>query len=106
MPAPSKLNAAQRTFMAKAPGIMRKLMRDFPKLQLDDAAAILGNLGHECNGFTKLQEMAPTVKGSRQVAPAACGRPAPSSRAASTCTPVKSPRPVTSRTPIGAHARA
>ncbi|GAA2872007.1 hypothetical protein GGQ99_000954 [Aminobacter niigataensis] len=55
---------AQNTFRAKAPGIMAKLMADFP-LQLDDVAAILGNFGHECYGFTKLQEISPTVKGSR-----------------------------------------
>lgn len=44
---------------------MRKLVADFPSLDLQDAAAIFGNLGHESLGFTKLQEMAPTVKGSR-----------------------------------------
>lgn len=55
---------AQDTFRAKAPGIMDRLMWDFP-LQLDDAAAILGNFGHECAGFTKLQEISPVVKGSR-----------------------------------------
>lgn len=42
---------AQDTFRAKASGIMAKLMADFP-LQLDDVAAILGNFGHECFGFT------------------------------------------------------
>lgn len=52
------------TFRAKVPGIAAKLMGDFPVDALD-AAAILGNLGHECNGFTSLQELAPTVKGSR-----------------------------------------
>jgi hypothetical protein len=31
--------------MQKAPGIMRKLMRDFPKLQVDDAAATIGRCG-------------------------------------------------------------
>jgi len=65
MPAPKRPSKAQQHFMQKAPGIMRKLMRDFPKLQVDDAAATLGNLGHECAGFTKLQEIAPTMKGSR-----------------------------------------
>ena len=55
---------AQDTFRAKAPGIMDRLMQDFP-LQLDDAAAIVGNFGHECAGFTKLQEISPVVKGSR-----------------------------------------
>jgi hypothetical protein len=52
-------------FRAKAPVVMRDLMRDFPTLKVEDAAAITGNLGHECAGFTKLQEVSPTVKGSR-----------------------------------------
>ncbi len=50
-------------FRTKAPWIMALLMRDF-KIQLDDTAAIVGNLGHECLGFTKLQEIAPVVKGA------------------------------------------
>lgn len=52
-------------FRAKAPVVMRDLMRDFPELEVDDTAAILGNLGHECAGFTKLQEVKPVVAGSR-----------------------------------------
>lgn len=52
-------------FAAKAPVVMRNLMADFPGLTLIDAAAILGNLGHECAGFTKLQELHPVVAGSR-----------------------------------------
>lgn len=52
------------TFRAKAPGIMRRLMQVF-SIEVDDAAAIMGNLGHESAGFTKLQEIKPTVKGSR-----------------------------------------
>src|SRR5690606_29853274 len=32
---------------------------------LDDAAAILGNFGHECAGFTAMQEVKPVVAGSR-----------------------------------------
>jgi hypothetical protein len=54
---------AQDLFRAKAPGIMALLMRDFP-IELDDAAAVLGNLGHECGGFASLQEISPTVVGS------------------------------------------
>jgi hypothetical protein len=51
-------------FRKKAPGIMRKLMRDFA---LDDvgAAAIVGNLGHESAGFRFLQEIKPLIPGSR-----------------------------------------
>jgi hypothetical protein len=52
-------------FRATAPAYMRKLVADFPSLDLQDAAAIFGNLGHESLGFTKLQEISPTVKGSR-----------------------------------------
>jgi hypothetical protein len=51
-------------FTQKAPTIMRKLMADFA-LTDEDAAAIVGNLGHETRGFEKLQEISPTVKGSR-----------------------------------------
>lgn len=55
---------AVATFNSKAPGIMAKLRGDFP-FTADDAAALVGNLGHESLGFTKLQEMKPTIKGSR-----------------------------------------
>lgn len=51
-------------FTDKAPGIMRKLMLDFG-LTVEEAAAILGNLGHESAGFAKLQEIKPVVPGSR-----------------------------------------
>ncbi|MCZ8545083.1 phage tail tip lysozyme [Mesorhizobium qingshengii] len=55
---------AQDLFRSKAPWIMALLMRDFP-LQVDDAAAILGNLGHESGGLATLQEESPTVPSSR-----------------------------------------
>lgn len=55
---------AETTFRAKAPWIMALLMRDFP-IGLDDAGAILGNLGHESGGLVALQEIDPTVKGSK-----------------------------------------
>jgi len=51
-------------FKSKAPGVMDTLMADFGFSVLD-AAAILGNIGHECAGFTLMQEVKPTVKGSR-----------------------------------------
>lgn len=57
--------SAEAHFRAAAPIYMRRLMADFPALDGQGAAAIFGNLGHESLGFTKLQEMAPTVKGSR-----------------------------------------
>lgn len=56
--------SAKATFVGKAPGIMRRLMVDFPLTDMD-AAAIVGNLGHECKGFTDMQEDKPVVKGSR-----------------------------------------
>jgi hypothetical protein len=55
---------AEATFRAKAPGIMAKLLSDFP-FGVEDAAAILGNIGHECAGFTAMQEYKPVVKGSK-----------------------------------------
>ena len=55
---------AEATFRAKAPGIMAKLLSDFPIEKLA-AAAIVGNLGHESAGLATLQEIKPTVAGSR-----------------------------------------
>jgi hypothetical protein len=43
---------------------MKRLMRDFA-LSADDAAAIIGNAGHESGGFQALQEKKPLVPGSR-----------------------------------------
>ena len=51
-------------FREKAPWIMRKLMDDFG-LGVTEAAAILGNLGHESGGFKFLQELKPMVPGSK-----------------------------------------
>lgn len=57
---------ASAAFRALAPRIMRDLMAESRfGFSRDDAAAIVGNLGHETLGFTKMQEMAPTVRGSR-----------------------------------------
>jgi len=50
-------------FRSKAPGIMNLLMADFG-LDVESAAAILGNLGHESGGFQFLQEKQPMVPGS------------------------------------------
>ena len=53
------------TFRSKSSGIVARLLGDFP-IRHDDAFAIVGNgPGHESNGTTDLQEIAPTVKGSR-----------------------------------------
>lgn len=43
-------------FKKKAPGIMRKLRSDFG-IQVVHAAAILGNIGTECDGFHHLHEI-------------------------------------------------
>ena len=51
-------------FNEYAPRIMSDLMHDF-RIGKMDAAAIVGNLAHESGGFEKLQELKPTVKGSR-----------------------------------------
>lgn len=51
-------------FESKAPGIMALLMRDFPPLSVDDAAAPLGNLGEESGGFVLLQEQDPIGGGA------------------------------------------
>jgi hypothetical protein len=50
-------------FESTAPIYMRKLISDFG-IGVDDAAAIMGNGGHESNGFVTLQEIKPTVSGS------------------------------------------
>ncbi|MDP3940084.1 MAG: phage tail tip lysozyme [Deltaproteobacteria bacterium] len=51
-------------FRQKSPKIMADLMRDFP-FTVEDAAAVVGNLGHESGGFASLQEIKPTVAGSK-----------------------------------------
>lgn len=52
-------------FTSKAPKIMADLRRDFAPLSAYDAAAVVGNLGHESGGFTLYQEVKPLVAGSR-----------------------------------------
>jgi len=52
------------TFRSKSSGIVANLLGDFP-MNHQDAFAIVGNGGHESYGFTDLQELKPTVKGSR-----------------------------------------
>lgn len=56
---------AIKHFTAVVPGFMAKLLRDFPELDVLDAAAIFGNAGHESGGLVTLQEIKPTVAGSR-----------------------------------------
>lgn len=52
------------TFVSKAPTFMALLMEDFGFDELD-AAAIMGNLGHESGGLSTFQERSPTVPGSK-----------------------------------------
>ena len=54
----------EQVFRARVPWYMRQLIDDFG-FAVDDAAAIMGNAGHESLGFTALQEFKPVVKGSR-----------------------------------------
>jgi hypothetical protein len=56
--------SAEANFRAKAPWIMALFQRALA-IGVDDAAAILGNIGHESLGFTAMQETKPTVPGSR-----------------------------------------
>lgn len=51
-------------FRSKVPALMRRFMLDF-SCSREDGAAVFGNAGHECNGFQSLQEIKPTVVGSR-----------------------------------------
>lgn len=51
-------------FETDAVWAMEKLIADF-SFSPEDAAAVLGNAGHESAGFTRMQELKPTVKGSR-----------------------------------------
>ena len=53
-----------QVFVEKAPTFMALLMQDFG-FDKFDAAAIMGNAGHESNGLTAFQEISPTVPGSR-----------------------------------------
>lgn len=61
---PSALSMKGSTFDQKAPGIIGRLQEDF-NLTKDQAAGIVGNLGHESGGFRHMQELRPTVPGSR-----------------------------------------
>ncbi len=49
-------------FESKAVVVMGDLMRDFD-LGLEDTAAILGNIGHECAGFEQLSQIGGTAYG-------------------------------------------
>lgn len=51
-------------YRALAPILMRRLVGDFD-FTPTDAAAVIGNAGHESGGFLHIQELKPTVAGSR-----------------------------------------
>ncbi len=44
-------------FKVKAPLVMKQLLKDFPEFNAMQAAAILGNIGHESAGFTAFHEI-------------------------------------------------
>ena len=50
-------------FEQKAVIVMQNLLKDFPGFTELDAAAIVGNLGHESGGFALLQEINPVGGG-------------------------------------------
>jgi hypothetical protein len=52
-------------FKKLAPRMMRDLMRDFSPLADFQSAGAVGNGGGESGGFTLIQELKPTVKGSK-----------------------------------------
>jgi uncharacterized protein (TIGR02594 family) len=56
IPAPT-VPAGQNDFVTLAPQIMARLATNFDSLSDVHLAAILGNLGHECAGFTKMHEV-------------------------------------------------
>lgn len=55
---------SDQLFREKVPALMRRFMADFD-CTAEDAAAVFGNAGHESGGFRLLQELKPTVPGSR-----------------------------------------
>lgn len=61
---PAPMGGPGAGFAQKAPGIMANLQKDF-SLTREQAAGIVGNLGHETGGFKLMQEQKPTVAGSR-----------------------------------------
>jgi hypothetical protein len=61
-PALAHAGSPQEVFRAKAPGIMQQLIDDFGFTDVQ-AAGILGNIGHECLGFTQMQELRPVGGG-------------------------------------------
>lgn len=58
------LPVAPAIFRSAVLSWMPKLMADFG-FSDEDAAAVLGNAGHESNGLRTMQEIKPTVAGSR-----------------------------------------
>lgn len=56
------LTGALSLFGQKAPAVMHDLMRDLGVTDAQ-AAGVLGNIGHECNGFHSLQEIKPVMGG-------------------------------------------
>src|SRR5271166_357996 len=57
-PTGPEIGADEKVFVAKAPGIMEKLVASFD-IQNYQAAGIIGNLGYESNGLRIMQEVLP-----------------------------------------------
>lgn len=55
----------EAVFRVKVPKLMARLVQEGFGFSVEDAAAIAGNAGHESGGFSKLQEIKPTVPGSK-----------------------------------------
>jgi hypothetical protein len=61
----TKTSVDYSLFKRLAPRMMRDLMRDFSPLADFQAAGAVGNGGGESGGFTEIQEVHPTVPGSK-----------------------------------------
>jgi hypothetical protein len=62
---PNRVRSDHSLFKTLGARMMRDLMRDFSPLADFQAAGIVGNGGGESSGFTQVQELNPTVPGSR-----------------------------------------
>lgn len=56
---PSGLGSMGKSFVEKAPVIMRRLMQDVPQLKDFHVAGVMGNIGRETGGFRLMQELRP-----------------------------------------------
>lgn len=61
---PNRFNQIPGGFGRKAPAVMNQLMKDFGFTK-EQAAGIVGNLGHESSGLQAINEAKPLIPGSR-----------------------------------------